>query len=577
MEKINPILIDCLNRNSLPNEKLGNMLKAVVERSDVKDFTIPVLGTQGMGKSTLINALLKEDILPNDADETTCVPVEVSYGEKEYGEVFFLDGKKSIEVNTREELSKFVDNNENPANELRVDRIRLYRKAEILKGGLTLVDLPGVGSVTLENEKTTKQYIQNQCIALFVIPTVPTIRGTEALFIQGSWAQFAGAMFVQNHWGETKLEVKDSVEHNTKVLKQISDKIGSKLEGSIMVVNAYKAVKGEIDHDKKLIETSNIAVLQERIKDFSNNWEKKIKEGLKSRTEDTIILALKVINNKLAELDLSVNQAREQRQKVYDDFRKQNDSILSSINNILRWLREKNEESSAYIKELAKKEAGSIRAEITRIIRNGVIDGSKLEEAFNDVQTEYCERFFDDVLTYLKAINIEFESKMDGLAEAIHLQNDMEYKTVSHATESKLKWEKLLEPAFGIGGGLLGIALFSNPFGWVALGVGAAISAVCAIFAAFLKKSKQKARMAEAEREISPKIKEVEEKLWKVTCEKNNEFFSKASNFLKDMKIKQMDKERELYNAIDEVDLNPENRDNLIKDKFYLEQYLNTI
>lgn len=73
-------LVDLLNRYSDTQESVGTNLLNVIKNSGKSEVIIPVLGMQGMGKSTLINGLLEDNILPNDADETTCVPVEVKFG-----------------------------------------------------------------------------------------------------------------------------------------------------------------------------------------------------------------------------------------------------------------------------------------------------------------------------------------------------------------------------------------------------------------------------------------------------------------------------------------------------------------
>ena len=71
--------------------KIGQYLdsKDVAERFEksaadlaANECLIPVLGTQGSGKSSFLNAILFGDIvLPVDADETTCIPTAVKYGD----------------------------------------------------------------------------------------------------------------------------------------------------------------------------------------------------------------------------------------------------------------------------------------------------------------------------------------------------------------------------------------------------------------------------------------------------------------------------------------------------------------
>lgn len=159
-EFVNDQLVDVLNKYSEEPNKVGSLLRQAINNSENKEMIVPVLGMQGLGKSTLINALLRENILPSEVDETTCVPVEVKYGEEERAEVHFENTNDIDIVNTQVELANYVDNNFNPANKKGVERIVLFRKNDLLKSGLIVVDLPGVGSLTIENENTTKRYIE---------------------------------------------------------------------------------------------------------------------------------------------------------------------------------------------------------------------------------------------------------------------------------------------------------------------------------------------------------------------------------------------------------------------------------
>lgn len=157
----NQELIKIIDKYSNGNRPLGSLIREIAVNSENSEMIVPVLGMQGMGKSTLINAMLAEDILPSDADETTCVPVEIKYGEDEQAIIFFNDRSEQTIVHKKEELQPYVDNVENPANCKGVSHIILYRKNELLKNGLTIVDLPGIGSLTAENEKTTQRYIRD--------------------------------------------------------------------------------------------------------------------------------------------------------------------------------------------------------------------------------------------------------------------------------------------------------------------------------------------------------------------------------------------------------------------------------
>lgn len=86
----------------LNNDKQGidynRYFEHFIENLNKKEIMVPVLGIQGAGKSSFLNAILmEENVLPTDVDETTCVPVEVRYGENtDEAVVYYLNGRKSI-------------------------------------------------------------------------------------------------------------------------------------------------------------------------------------------------------------------------------------------------------------------------------------------------------------------------------------------------------------------------------------------------------------------------------------------------------------------------------------------------
>lgn len=69
------------------------------QRLSARRFVVPVAGVQGSGKSTLLNAIAFDTpVLPIDADETTCVPLEIAYAERPSGQaiVRYTDGREEL-------------------------------------------------------------------------------------------------------------------------------------------------------------------------------------------------------------------------------------------------------------------------------------------------------------------------------------------------------------------------------------------------------------------------------------------------------------------------------------------------
>lgn len=571
--KFDEHLKDCLGRYSTPTQQFAEMYHAVVDRSEsAKESLIPVLGMQGMGKSTLINGLLKANILPNDADETTCVPVEISYGDKEYGEVLFTNHKNSVIVHTREELNAYVDNNENTANKKGVECIKLYRKAEILKSGLTLVDLPGVGSITLENERTTHRYIKNVATAIFVIPTVPTIRRMEEIFIQGAWSQFSNAMFVQNEWNDTQEEIRDSVDHNTKILNQLAAKIGSKFEGPIEVVNAFDAVKGAIEGNDKLIEKSNIKSLEKRIVDISTNWSENLQKNLETRIRGIVAMVLSIAKGKLKDAQKSEEQQKEEKKNLYEKFKREAESIIKKAQDTESWLSSQEPVLKKEMRDLINKTVGDIRADIFQKIDAGIYDGERLEKAFNDIQTLHVQSSFDDAVERMRVFAIDFQSKMQELENMLADQFDLKFDPEQHKTDNAFKWEKGLEVAGGLGGGLLAVALLSNPVGWLGL----AITGVVTLIANLFKRGVKAQRAKKAKEDIGEPIEKVHDKLSKEIFSNINEMVKQCRELLSKIVNDQEEETRNMRREARKLDKSVD-LEKIEQDVKYLESYLKSL
>lgn len=504
------------------DRSLWNQLVELEKKSNNPNIIIPVIGTQGMGKSTLINALMGEDILPNEADETTCVPVEIRYGD-DRAEVCFSNGQVQEEPCDKRVLAQYVDNNYNHANEKGISKIVIHKKYDILKNGMVIVDLPGVGSLTRQNETTTTDYIQNLCVAVFLVPTSPPIMESQARFIKLVWRGVTTACFVQNIWFDNNSqEVKDGLAYNKNVLNEIAGEVGAELKRDIIPVNVYNAAKGAFTANKNLIESSNINALVKELDMYASNHTEITKTNFRERIKKTIESITSEIEKRIHQGQLSKEELLDELKTEREKFQKASDEIDAIIKDIKSTINDQRRDARRFAGALAEKKAELLRAEINQLIEGGVVDGEPLTKAFSDYQIQYGSEASDEAYDKLVEMVDILKEKMDVLKDVVKEECNTSMEAETFYKQKALKWEKGAQFAASIGGAVGGIfagdavaALLAGgsaagPAG-IAVAIGVAI--IGSLIGAGIKRAKQKQRINETKQEMSKYIRDFEKNI----------------------------------------------------------------
>ncbi|HOO47301.1 MAG TPA: dynamin family protein, partial [Deltaproteobacteria bacterium] len=141
-------------------------------------FHLAVLGQFKRGKSTLLNALLGESILPASVIPLTAIPTFIRSGSMMLKVTHASSGKQEeIPCKSREELisvlEQYVAEEKNPKNRLDVSQVDLYLPSPLLKKGVVLIDTPGIGSTHLHNTEATLNFLPQCDAALFLVSADP--------------------------------------------------------------------------------------------------------------------------------------------------------------------------------------------------------------------------------------------------------------------------------------------------------------------------------------------------------------------------------------------------------------------
>ena len=165
-----------------------------------EQYDIVVCGEVKKGKSSFINALMGEEVLPTNTQVATSQVCRIINSEKEEYNLVFTDGKR--QPITKAELSKYgsqVDADlygEPIFREHQLDYIEVKHPIPALPKFVALVDTPGIGAVYAAHEQITRNYLKKAAAVIFIIDPKNPIVAQEKAFIESALKITKRVMFV---------------------------------------------------------------------------------------------------------------------------------------------------------------------------------------------------------------------------------------------------------------------------------------------------------------------------------------------------------------------------------------------
>ncbi|MGA2359749.1 MAG: dynamin family protein [Terriglobales bacterium] len=163
-------------------EQVAADAQSVAERVSEGRFYVACIGQFKRGKSSVLNALVGDIVLPTGVVPVTTVPTIVRYGSLAAARVRFeAGGWTDIPVKT---VDEYVSEEKNPENAKHVAALEIFVPSPLLATGMCFVDTPGLGSVFTGNTAATRAFIPHIDAALVVIGADPPLAGEELVLIE---------------------------------------------------------------------------------------------------------------------------------------------------------------------------------------------------------------------------------------------------------------------------------------------------------------------------------------------------------------------------------------------------------
>jgi GTPase Era involved in 16S rRNA processing len=326
-QQVSQKLMGCIGNlaafsSSRGDTKIEESLREIGEKLGGNRFHLVVLGQFKRGKSTFINSLLGDSVLPTSVVPLTSIVTLLKYGQEEVVEVLFNDGSKT--TISRDQLEEYVTERGNPANVKNVKHVEVSYPSGYLKDGVFIIDTPGVGSTFENNTEMTYNYLPRVDAALFLLAVDPPISQSEIAFLEDVQDYVEKIFFVQNKIDYmNEEERKESMAFSKEVIQKAlgSDSVG------IYPLSAKLALEAKQSKSSKLLAESRLPEFDKVLGDFLLKEKgKTVLRSALNRTrkllsdeEFAIQLELRAIATPLEDLEQKIHLFQEKMEVVRQD------------------------------------------------------------------------------------------------------------------------------------------------------------------------------------------------------------------------------------------------------------------
>lgn len=352
-------------------ERKVEVFDEIIETVKQDEFSIVLVGEFSAGKSTFLNALMGEKLLPSFTRETTATINYLRHKDRaengEEGRVYFSDG--TVEVLDKvdfETIKKYVSTESDVNVARKVEHVDLFLDSKFLEGNVTLVDSPGLNGTADGHREVTEAQIEKSSASIFMFKADQPGSDTDFKFIGELKDKVNTIIFALNKIDQIKKSEGETVESVIESLKSIYKQKFPEANSipKIWGISAYQALvarssqkldyRGRYDYtqeEKEILEQqSRMGVFEDRLWQFITKGEKaramllspvskvinSLSESKISIQENLDILKSKNDKDEIEEKILEINAQKDSIQNKIDDIESQiKDDLEVSISEFI--------------------------------------------------------------------------------------------------------------------------------------------------------------------------------------------------------------------------------------------------
>ncbi|HDL53755.1 MAG TPA: Dynamin family protein, partial [Proteobacteria bacterium] len=391
-------------------------LRHLKTRLEGNYFNMAVLGQFKRGKSTLLNALLGEAILPSSVVPLTAIPTFIRWGSELKARILFEDEQppKEFSATSIDDLSRFlkefVTEEANPENRLHVLQAEVYHSSPLLKKGLVLIDTPGIGSTFQHNTETTLNFLPQCDAALFLVSADPPVTEVEISFLREVRTKIDRLFFIFN-----KVDYLTGPDREMALAffrKVLGEQAGISESPHIYPVSALRALNARINRDEDALRECGFEEVQADLIDFLINEKAQVlRQALARKSEDVIAELLMRLNLEARSLQTPLEDLGE-RLNLLESKIREAERQRTSAGDLLTGDRRRTVEFLEQQAEQLRRKARSHFEDVVRKSTATSKSGESMEKAARDAIAVSVPGFFE---RELGEISSEFDAHVTEL------------------------------------------------------------------------------------------------------------------------------------------------------------------
>lgn len=257
----------------LREDTFKKRIEASRQRLDHEKMHLLIVGEFSRGKSTFINAILGQPVLPSKVNPTTAIITTITGGNERKLSINYKD-ETTFQVDVPDDkvnkfLEEYVTTINNRANEIRETQITW--PGELNNWGCIIVDTPGVNDLDEMREEITYNYLSNADACILVLDSQQPLSESERSFLKDKVLQkdINRLLFVINRIDEVEEEPNGETTNRliNYVKKLISETVPVIEQPEIYAVSSKEALRGRYKNtDNMWMKTFDY--FQERLVEF---------------------------------------------------------------------------------------------------------------------------------------------------------------------------------------------------------------------------------------------------------------------------------------------------------------------